>query len=56
MTDHDPSHDDTAITSYDVLRSALASYAPGDSVILRWVDTAGSTHSAQVTLGESPVN
>jgi S1-C subfamily serine protease len=48
--------DGTAITSYDVLRSALAGYAPGDSVTLRWADTSGSTHSAQVTLGESPVN
>ena len=48
--------DGTAITSYDVLKSALASYAPGDSVTLRWADTSGSTHSAQVTLGESPVN
>ncbi|GAA4723814.1 hypothetical protein GCM10023350_02610 [Nocardioides endophyticus] len=48
--------DGTTITSYDVLRSALASYAPGDSVTLRWADASGSTHSAQVTLGESPVN
>jgi S1-C subfamily serine protease len=48
--------DGTTITSYDVLKSALASYAPGDSVTLRWADTSGSTHSAQVTLGESPVN
>jgi S1-C subfamily serine protease len=48
--------DGTAITSYDVLKSALAGYAPGDSVTLRWADTSGSTHSAQVTLGESPVN
>jgi len=48
--------DGTSITSYDVLKSTLASYAPGDSVTLRWADTSGSTHSAQVTLGESPVN
>ena len=48
--------DGTAITSYDVLRSTLATYQPGDSVTLRWTDTSGATHSAQVTLGESPVN
>jgi S1-C subfamily serine protease len=48
--------DGTSITSYDVLRSALATYQPGDSVTLRWTDTAGSAHSAQVTLGESPVS
>jgi len=48
--------DGTSITSYDVLRSTLAAYQPGDSVTLRWTDTSGSAHSAQVTLGESPVN
>ncbi|MFC6344115.1 S1C family serine protease, partial [Nocardioides hankookensis] len=48
--------DGTAITSYDVLKSTLATYQPGDSVTLRWTDTSGSAHSAQVTLGESPVN
>jgi S1-C subfamily serine protease len=48
--------DGTSITSYDVLRSTLATYQPGDSVTLRWTDTSGSAHSAQVTLGESPVN
>lgn len=48
--------DGTAITSYDVLRSALAGYQPGDSVTLRWADASGAAHSAQVTLGESPVN
>lgn len=48
--------DGTAITSYPALKAALATHAPGDSVTLRWADTAGATHSAQVTLGESPVN
>jgi S1-C subfamily serine protease len=48
--------DDTAITSYDVLHSALATHEPGDSVTLRWTDASGATHSKQVTLGESPVN
>ncbi|MDF1605336.1 trypsin-like peptidase domain-containing protein [Nocardioides sp. YIM 152315] len=48
--------DDTAITSYDVLRSALASYEPGDEVTLRWSDGTGAEQSATVALGESPVN
>ncbi len=48
--------DDTAITSYDGLRSALATYEPGDSVTLHWTDASGGTHGAQVTLGSSPVN
>ena len=48
--------DDTAITSLDVLRSALASYQPGDSVTLAWSDPSGADHSERVTLGESPVN
>lgn len=48
--------DDTAITSYDGLRSALARYEPGDSVTLHWTDASGGTHDAEVTLGSSPVN
>ncbi|QWF22570.1 S1C family serine protease [Nocardioides sp. LMS-CY] len=48
--------DDTAITSYAGLRSALATYEPGDSVTLHWTDASGGTHDAQVTLGSSPVN
>ncbi|WP_051551543.1 S1C family serine protease [Nocardioides sp. URHA0020] len=48
--------DDTTITSYDVLKSALATREPGDSVTLSWTDASGGTHSAKVTLGESPVN
>ncbi len=47
---------DTDITSYDVLRSALATHEPGDHVVLRWTDSSGGTHRATVTLGESPVN
>jgi S1-C subfamily serine protease len=48
--------DDTAITSYDVLRSALATYEPGDQVTLHWTDSSGAGQQASVTLGESPVN
>ncbi|MBZ5739458.1 S1C family serine protease [Nocardioides mangrovi] len=46
----------TSITSYDVLKSTLATYEPGDSALLKWTDSSGKTHSATVTLGESPVN
>ena len=47
---------DTAVTSYDVLRSVLASRAPGDQVSIGWTDGNGQGRSATVTLGESPVN
>ena len=47
---------DTTITSYDVLRSTLAAYQPGDQVSIGWTDGSGQTHTATVTLGESPVN
>ncbi|MFC7497165.1 MULTISPECIES: S1C family serine protease [unclassified Nocardioides] len=47
---------DTAITSYDVLRTALAAYEPGDEITLRWTDTAGASHEATAELGSSPVN
>ena len=48
--------DSTTITSYDVLRTALATYEPGDDATLRWTDADGRTHSSTLTLGESPVN
>jgi S1-C subfamily serine protease len=47
---------DTTITSYDVLRSTLASYQPGDQVSIGWTGGNGQSHTATVTLGESPVN
>jgi S1-C subfamily serine protease len=47
---------DTAVTSYDVLRSVLASHAPGDQVSIGWTDGNGQGRRATVTLGESPVN
>ena len=37
------------------LSTVLASHEPGDSVTLTWVDTAGDTHSASVTLIAGPV-
>ena len=48
--------DDTQITSYDVLVATLATYEPGDQVTLKWTDASGASHSATVTLGESPTN
>ena len=45
---------DTQITSYDVLVDTLATYEPGDQVTLEWTDASGASHSATVTLGESP--
>lgn len=48
--------DGTALSSYDVLRSALAGHAPGDRVSLGWTDTSGRSHTATVTLGTSPIN
>jgi S1-C subfamily serine protease len=47
---------DTQITSYDVLVAALATYEPGDQVTLEWTDGSGASHTATVTLGESPTN
>jgi S1-C subfamily serine protease len=47
---------DTAITSYDVLRSALATHEPGDRVSIGWTGSSGQSHTATVTLGKSPVN
>lgn len=43
------------ITSLDTLRAALATFEPGDRVVLRWTDTAGTSHRATITLGASPV-
>ena len=37
------------------LRSAIAAHSPGDSVSVTWTDTAGSSHTATVTLGTGPV-
>jgi S1-C subfamily serine protease len=48
--------DDTTITAYDDLRTALASHEPGDEVTLHWTDAAGADHESAVTLGESPAN
>jgi S1-C subfamily serine protease len=44
-----------AVTSTAQLRRLIASYDPGQTVDLRWADTAGYTHTAEVTLGRAPV-
>ncbi|MWV48430.1 trypsin-like serine protease [Rathayibacter sp. VKM Ac-2803] len=47
--------DGTAIASADALSADLAQREPGESVTLTWTDSAGASHSAQVTLVEGPV-
>ena len=47
---------DTALTSYDALRLALAAYSPGDEVTIGWTDPSGAAQSATITLGTSPAN
>ncbi|WP_344791307.1 S1C family serine protease [Gryllotalpicola daejeonensis] len=46
--------DGKAVASADALQSALKSSAPGDEVSLTWVDSAGQSHTASVTLTEGP--
>ncbi len=47
---------DTALTSYDALRTVIAGYAPGDQVAIGWTDSTGAAHTATITLGTSPAN
>ena len=44
-----------AVTSTAQLRRFIASYDPGQTVNLTWADTAGYSHTADVTLGRAPV-
>src|SRR5262249_18487244 len=44
----------TTVDSADALSSALAKHNPGDQVRITWVDSAGSTHSATITLVARP--
>ena len=46
----------TAVTSADGLSAALQSHDPGDRVTVTWVDTAGTTQSATVTLAAGPAD
>ncbi len=42
------------IDSSATLGTALHSHKPGDQVVVNWVDSAGSSHSASITLGTGP--
>ena len=46
--------DGVAVTSADVLSTAISGHKPGDSVSLTWTDTSGSTQSATVKLAQGP--
>jgi len=48
--------DDTEISSYDALVTALGHHEPGDQVRVHWTDATGRSQSATVTLGSSPTN
>ncbi|MEO6510379.1 MAG: trypsin-like peptidase domain-containing protein [Nocardioides sp.] len=45
----------TSVTTYAQLRRAVARYAAGAQVRVGWTDTAGTSHSATLTLGRAPV-
>jgi S1-C subfamily serine protease len=46
----------TDVSTQTQLRRAVAAHDPGDSVVVTWTDSAGSSHSATVTLGQAPVS
>lgn len=46
--------DGTAVRSGEALKTALADHRPGDRVTVRWVDLAGTSHTASVTLTDGP--
>ncbi len=48
--------DGTTVATADALVAQLADHEPGDSVKITWTSQDGSSHSATITLGESPVN
>jgi S1-C subfamily serine protease len=43
-----------SITSANALTQALVGYRPGQRVMLSWLDSAGVSHSALITLGTGP--
>lgn len=45
----------TTITDATSLSAAVAKHQPGDSVLVRWTDASGRTHTASITLGQGPV-
>ncbi|MFW6773317.1 S1C family serine protease [Nocardioides sp. CPCC 205120] len=48
--------DGEEVASYDELAAAVAEHEPGDEVDVTWTDASGAEQSAEVTLGESPLN
>lgn len=48
--------DGERISSYDDLAAAVATHQPGDEVSVTWTSADGQERTADVTLGESPVN
>ena len=46
--------DGTTVSTAAGLSSALAGHDPGDSVTVTWLDSAGSQHSASLTLAQGP--
>lgn len=44
----------TQITDGTALSETIADHKPGDTVSLTWTDTAGQSHTAEVTLTEGP--
>ncbi|MCM0622880.1 S1C family serine protease [Nocardioides bruguierae] len=46
----------TTVDGYDDLASAMDSLDPGDTVKVTWSDASGTSHSATVTVGSSPIN
>lgn len=48
--------DGERVSSYDDLAAAVATHEPGDEVSVTWTTADGQERTADVTLGESPVN
>jgi S1-C subfamily serine protease len=46
----------TAIGSADDLTGVLAGHDPGDTVSVTWTDSAGTTHTAPITLASAPAD
>jgi S1-C subfamily serine protease len=46
----------TAVQSAEGVSSAIKSHSPGDRVTVTWTDTAGTSHSATVTLATGPAD
>jgi hypothetical protein len=45
----------TRVRTATQLRSAVQTYSPGDPVRIAWIDPAGTSHVASVTLMAGPI-